>query len=686
MRSITSGVLTRDSASEPTNGLPGANEEFFRALAAHTPVGIFVSDAYGSCQFVNERWCELAGLSPEQAFGDGWMRSLHPDDCERVRAEWRQAGQDGRASIVEYRFRRPDGGVSWIQGFAAPLRDADGQVAGWVGTCLDLTSRKQAEDGLLQASQRFRAAFDNAPIGMALVDPHGRFLQANGALCRLLGYRAEELVQRTQADVTHPDDAAVAGERRYVRSDGRVIWVAVSSTLVSDARGTPLYSVVQIEDVTERRRAEAELRRLADHDPLTGLLNRRAFDAAFAQAVARYRPERTGAVLLVDVDDFKLVNDTVGHACGDRLLVSLAGILTRMTRPGDLVGRFGGDEFIVLVDDASGERVSEIARRLIEAVDRLRFEDGGRSLECRVTIGACILDGSVPAETAYARADGALYQAKARGKHRALVWTADGESSELLSLASGWAVRIKDALRDGRLTYELQPVFDLDTRRIAFYEALVRILGDDDKLTLPSAFLPVAERFGLMPQIDGWMIEHVLGLLRARSGPLTVFVNLSATSLADDDLMRFARSELRDQRLGQSRLGFEVTERAAFSDPIAAEKALRELHDLGSPLALDDFGVDFSSFAHLRRLPVGLVKVGSPFVPRLETDPADRAIVRSIIQVCHALDRRVVVEHVESQPVARAVRELGAEFGQGFWWGPPASVALAFDRPREAAG
>ena len=265
--------------------------EMLRALTSHTPYGIFRSDAEGKCVYVNERWCELSGLSVDQALGEGWMAALHPDDLERVLAEWSAASRAGRDSIVEYRFLRGHGDVVWIEGFATALRDEQGVAAGWVGTCLDLTSKKQAEDALLRASERFRAAFDNAPIGVALIGLDGRWLQVNQALCDLLGYDADSLLRLTVLDVTHPEDLAASAEhwrsqlellrdpqrteKRYVRADGRVVFVSVSSTLVREASGNPLYAVAQIEDITTRRKtqqaleaAEERFRRAFDDAPI----------------------------------------------------------------------------------------------------------------------------------------------------------------------------------------------------------------------------------------------------------------------------------------------------------------------------------------------------------------------------------------------------------------------------------
>ena len=287
------GVISPAAAFPPAATSGGAvglesSEAIFRALAAHTPLGIFVSDVDGRCVYVNERWCELAGLTAAQAMGDGWSAAIHPDDAERVLGEWAEASRTDVESIVEYRFLRPDGGSSWIQGFASALRDDSGRVTGWVGSCLDLTTRKRAEEAAVQSSGRFKAAFERAGIGVALTAPDGRWLDVNDALCDLTGYSKAELLARTFAEITHPDDRAAsledwvrhnaAGddsqiEKRYVRADGTIVWVCISRTLVRDADGQALYTVAHIENITARRDAQRSLEEAEERF-------RRAFDDA----------------------------------------------------------------------------------------------------------------------------------------------------------------------------------------------------------------------------------------------------------------------------------------------------------------------------------------------------------------------------------------------------------------------
>jgi diguanylate cyclase (GGDEF)-like protein/PAS domain S-box-containing protein len=543
-----------------------SSEELFQSLAAHTPVGLFVSAADGGCTFVNERWCELTGLSQDESLGDGWIAALHPDDREHVLAEWAAAAEAGRDSVTEYRFLHTNGTERWIQGFAAAHRDADGQIVGWVGTCLDLTERKVAEASAAAVDERFRVAFDNAPIGVALLTPNGRWLHVNKALCDLLNYTPEELQELTFADITHPDDLAANLERsrrqlsgeewepriekRYIRSDGGVVWVALTNEIVSDPSGEPLYFVAQIEDitqrretenalreveerfrrafedapigmalvapdgrflrvnrtlceftgwsgpellektfqeithpddldadvdqtklllageisdfkkekryvrpdgtvvwaalsvslvrdvageplhfvshiedVTERKRAHEELERLASDDPLTGLLNRRRFDEELEHELKRLGREhdRHAALLVLDIDRFKLVNDSLGHRAGDDVLCAIARTLRHRLRSTDVIARLGGDEFAALLLDLHDARdATEIASELATAIASQSILTGGDATSVTVSIGIVVLDHTTNEREidTLVRADNAMYRAKRAGRNR----------------------------------------------------------------------------------------------------------------------------------------------------------------------------------------------------------------------------------------------------------------------------
>jgi diguanylate cyclase (GGDEF)-like protein/PAS domain S-box-containing protein len=426
-------------------------EELFRALAEHTAVGVFVSNVAGETVFVNERWCELTGLTSDQAIGDGWRAALHAEDAARVAPEWAAAAAEGRDSVVEYRFVRPDGTFSWIQGFAAALHDEHGTLLGWVGTCVDLTERKLAEQALVVERELFRHAFDDAPIAMALVTPDGRWAKVNLALCELLGYEPSHLLELSVEGITHQDDVTASREhrrrqlegevdhgrieKRFMRADGRLVWIGLTSTLVRDSDGRPLYFVAHIEDVGDRRDAEKRLRRLADHDALTGLLNRRRFGEEVGQELGRIR--RNGgraALLLIDLDHFKSVNDDLGHKAGDEVLAAVARTLRGRLRSTDIAGRLGGDEFAVLLLGTDRPGARQIADDLHAALRSEEISVAGTTVVQTASIGVLPLGPETVgrSDDVIAVCDEAMYEAKRAGRDRVAVAPAWSSSRALL--------------------------------------------------------------------------------------------------------------------------------------------------------------------------------------------------------------------------------------------------------------
>ena len=397
--------------------------EMLRALTSHTPYGVFRSNTGGACEYVNARWCELSGLSYEEALGDGWKAAIHPDDADRVVAEWAQAADEGRDSIVEYRFLRPDGEVTWIEGYATAVHDDTGGLTGWVGTCLDLTARKQVDEELRVASEQFRAAFENAPIGFALLTGDGHWFKVNRALCALLGRAEEELLHRSVVEVTYPEDLEITAqhwgdqrptsadvqkfEKRYQRPDGTIVHVCVNSTPIRDADGSPLYIVAQIEDVTERKNFERELTRLAEYDSLTGLPNRRKLTLDLARAFEQGAGPTYRLLALFDLNGFKHYNDTFGHPAGDHLLARLGANLATATN--DCAYRMGGDEFCVLA-----EVTADSADTLLgAAIDALN--ESGAEFTISSSFGSVLLPFEArDPERALTLADERLYAHKKR--------------------------------------------------------------------------------------------------------------------------------------------------------------------------------------------------------------------------------------------------------------------------------
>lgn len=547
----------------------------------------------------------------------------------------------------------------------------------------------QAALSLLEAEQLERielqtAALEATANAVVITDREGRVEWINRAFSDLTGFELDEVRGQTprvlksgiQSDFYYEKmwEAILAGnvwrgELYNRRKDGTVYVEEQTITPVTGIDGSIRHFVAVKQDVTQRRRTEERIRYLALHDPLTDLGNRRSVEESLERVVARARRGTPGSLLLLDLDHFKVVNDTLGHAAGDTVLVELARLLGTLRRPGDEIARLGGDEFVLVLEGIPAEAGRMVAERLRRAVHEHRFEVGGRRFDLGVSVGVVPVDGRLNAAALLALADSALYSAKERGRNRVVVL--DGTvAATPLSEASVWASRVKDALKERRFVLAYQPIFRLETGRTAHYEALIRLRDDAGGLVGPTAFLPAAEQFGLLPQLDAWVVDEVLETLRGRDD-VEVFVNLSGASLGEEGHLLALEERIRESGIGTGRLAFEVTETTAVRDMIAAREWMRRLRDLGCRFALDDFGIGFSSFSYLQSLPADYVKIDGSFIRDLDTNLANRALVRAIDTVAHTLGKETIAEQVEDLAAVQVLRDLGVEFGQGFALGEP---------------
>jgi diguanylate cyclase (GGDEF)-like protein/PAS domain S-box-containing protein len=542
---------------------------------------------------------------------------------------------------------------------------------------------------LLEAEQLERielqtAALEATANAVVITDREGRVEWINRAFSELTGYGLSEVRGETPRILKSGVQSAFYYEKMWEtilgghvwrgelynrRKDGTVYVEEQTITPVNGADGSIRHFVAVKQDVTQRRRTEERIRYLALHDPLTDLGNRRSVEESLERVVARARRGTPGSLLLLDLDHFKVVNDTLGHAAGDTVLVELAHLLGTLRRPGDEIARLGGDEFVLVLEGIPAEAGRMVAERLRRAVHEHRFEVGGRRFDLGVSVGVVPIDGRLNAAALLALADSALYSAKERGRNRVVL--VDGSVVPTpLSEASIWASRVKDALRDRRFLLAYQPILRLETGLTAHYEALLRLRDEGGGLVGPGAFLPAAEQFGLLPQLDAWVVDEVLALLQGRND-IEVFVNLSGASLGEEVHLLAIEERIRESGIGRGRLAFEVTETTAVRDMIAAREWMRRLRDLGCRFALDDFGIGFSSFSYLQSLPADYVKIDGSFIRDLDTNLANQALVKAIDTVAHTLGKETIAEQVENLGSVAVLRELGVEFGQGFALGEP---------------
>ncbi|ACX52459.1 diguanylate cyclase/phosphodiesterase [Ammonifex degensii KC4] len=415
------------------------------------------------------------------------------------------------------------------------------------------------------------------------------------------------------------------------------------------------------------------LRFLATHDFLTGLPNRYLLEARLKKALARARRGHQGALLFLDLDNFKLVNDTLGHGAGDRALRFVVELLRRNLRKGDLLARVGGDEFAVLLEGVELEEARAVAERLRQVVDETPVVIDGHTFNLGLSIGITPLDGKMDVQKALGRADAALYAAKERGGNACVVVGPGEDPAAASSAASYWLGQIKSALRKEGFVLLFQPVVSVGDARIIYYEALLRMRAEDGSLIPPGSFIPVAERFGLMPQIDCWVVRTAVKVLRGNPD-LKLFVNLSGASVGDEKVLECITRAVAESGINPRQLGFEITETAVAKDFERARGWLAELRNLGCRFALDDFGTGYSSFSLFGLLAedfLDYLKIAGPFVREAVKKPSFKSVVQAMTTVAAAFGKETVAEWVEDEAAFTLVKEVGVDHVQGFYLGEP---------------
>jgi diguanylate cyclase (GGDEF)-like protein/PAS domain S-box-containing protein len=584
------------------------------------------------------------------------------------------------------------------------LGDELGEMMGRLGERVaQYVDRKDAESRLREAEERFHRAFEDAGTGMALIgvggDDDERFLEVNDALCASTGYARDELIATTIDAITHPDDAAeqrdlvrrltagevgaVQAESRLIDAAGEVVCISFSTSIIRDGDGRPLYRIAQMQDVTERKRFEGQLQHLADHDAVTGLFNRRRFEEELARELAASQRYCTGgAVIAVDLDNFKYVNDTLGHSAGDDLIARVAEILSSRLRRTDIVARLGGDEFAMVLPHVDEDGALRVAAELLEAIRTeavVTTAKGTRRATASIGIAVFPRDADrLSGEELLIEADIAMYDAKEAGRDQACIYDAGSSRQQSLEARMTWSEHIREALEEDRFTLYAQPIVALQHDAKARWELLVRMVDRDGDIIPPNAFLPVAERFDLIQEIDRWVVGRAIELLadHQRRGHDVIFeVNLSGKSLGDAELPAHIGRLLAEAGADPARLIFEVTETAAIINVDRAKQFARALRDLGCGFALDDFGAGFASFYYLKHLPFDYLKIDGEFVASLGDSVTNQLVVQSVVSIARGLGTKTIAEYVGDEATLELLRLYGVDYAQGFHIGRPVPVA-----------
>lgn len=545
-------------------------------------------------------------------------------------------------------------------------------------------ARRAAESELRLLQSALEAAAD----GVVITDVEGSIAWVNPAFTRITGYGLEESRggnPRFLRSGVHPDafyrqlwETILAGspwrgELYNRRKDGSLYVEEMTITPVRAAGGAISHFVAIKQDVTAAKRQEEVIRDLATRDLLTGLPNQAVLRTDLEECVSGARGDGAGALVMIDVDRFSLLNSTAGHPAGDRLLSELAERLGVSAPPGSRLYRFASDEFAVLLRDADLARAEAAGEALRASVDGMRFRTDDFVFDVTASLGIVPIVPSRSSAATLALADAALHEAKQTGRNRCVAWAEDPGGRRQLDELGRWAARVRDALRQDRLRLLAQRIVSLATGETQHEEVLVRLVDETGGLVAPGAFLAAAESFGLMPALDRWVVTRAIRVLSASPGR-RLFVNLSGTSLGDRALLAEFEALVAGSGLPPGALTFEITETAAIADVAGLQRWARRLKELGCRFALDDFGTGYSSFAYLQALPVDLVKIDGSFVRDLDENPTNRALFQAMASAAHALGRTVVAEMVERAPVAEILRDLGVEYGQGWLWGRPEPV------------
>ncbi len=662
----------------------GEQDTMMHAIIDNAAEGIIVVDLLGKIVTFNPAAEKLFGFSKHETKGKslGWLIPGLVDEEGaplRIEDELETEGLPRQGKAVPVSVRMSD------------MHMDGGEYRSIL--VADISVRKKAQINLIEAEARYRDLVETAHDLVWSMDAEGCWTYLNYAALRIYGHSTTAMLGKPFTDFQAPESAQrdvdafhqvmegrelVQYETVHLNADGQPRHISFNARPLKDEHGKIIRITGTARDITEQKVFEHELTYQAQHDSLTGLYNRNYFHNELERLVARLaRSANNCALLYLDLDQFKYVNDTQGHASGDRLLIECTKMLKRHVREGDLLARFGGDEFTVLlynVDERAAMKVAENIRVLFEA---FRYMDGGKTFNITCSIGVALLDGEIEsADEALSHADLACNISKTQGRNCVHRYNPLDNQKAGMAEDIGWATRVRDAIEKDRFRLVFQPIYHIANDHVKDYEVLLRMRTEAGEIIMPNGFMPAAERFGLINNVDRWTVrramEHLAGM-RGERHDVHFSINLSGRAFDDKELLPMISSILNDTKLDPSAITFEITETAAIANIQAAVHFIGSLKDLGCQFALDDFGSGFCSFTYLKHLPVDKLKIDGAFVQGLATGSVDQAMVQSMNQVAHALGKKTIAEFVEDAETLVLLREFGVDFAQGNFVGRPES-------------
>ena len=675
------------------------SEAKFRGLFESMMEGVYQTSRDGRIMVANPAFVNLMGYdSPEELYQvPAGALYWYQGDRETF---MRRMENEGELRNQEHVLRRKNGAMLVVVENSRVVRDKQGRVTGYEGTLSDITERKKAETAVFQAKERAQVTLQSIGDAVITTDSEGRIDYMNPVAESLTGWENREVQMRLIGDVLTVIDETTreAHESPVMRClrEGQALGLAEHTVLVNrrghelaiqdsaapirDRAGNLIGAVMLFHDVSKERRLHRALHYQASHDALTGLINRREFENRLTAAVEAVRHDSAvrHALLYLDLDQFKLVNDTCGHPAGDQLLKQITGVLQSRVRGGDTLARLGGDEFGILLQDCSLDQAMRIAENVRQAIRDYRFIWQNGALAIGVSIGIVEISADTPtAANVMSAADVACYSAKDQGRNRVEIYKPDDVPERHREMH--WVSRLTRACDESRFELFYQPIVPIGppSSDREHFELMLRLRDEYGAVVEPAEFIPAAERYNIMPSIDRWVVHQALDRLVYRVGsgvkPYTVALNLSGTSLNDERFLEYLIGELSAREVAPGTICFEITETAAIANLSNVVHFMRELKTRGCHFALDDFGSGLSSFMYLKTLPVDYLKIDGQFVENVARDRVDRSMVQAISQVGKEMGIQTIAERVESAEVLEELARLGIGYAQGFYVAEPRS-------------
>jgi len=676
--------------------------------------GLWDLDLDRKTTFYSPRWKSMLGYADDEVEPfDDWQQLVHPDDLPRVHAALRDH-LSGKEPLFEsvHRLRHRDGVWLWVVSRAKARVDEHGRARRIVGVDLDVTERKLFEDALFKEKESAQITLQSIGDGVVTTDSKCCIEYINPVAEQLTGWRLEhaqgrgldEIFRSFHEETCEPleNPLAVAIRRAraiksvrpmlLIRRDGNELYIESCASPIRDNAGAVCGGVLVFHDVSESRELNRKLSYHASHDILTGLVNRREFESRLERALKSARArEASFALCHIDLDQFKIINDNCGHSAGDALLGQVGALLKSKIRWRDTVSRLGGDEFGVLLESCTLEEGIRNAEALREAIRNYKFIWEERTFRLGASIGVVPISAeNEDVAGLLSAADSACAAAKESGRNRVYSFQENDIDLMRRRREMQWAARINNALEDGRFEIFRQVIMPLQKAEVGLhYELLLRMRDEAGKIVAPDQFITAAERYGLTPSIDRWMIEHALRWLVSeadeREKLAMCSINLSGQSLGDDKFLPFVIDHFHRSGIDAKKICFEITETAAIASFSQANRFIHALKELGCRFALDDFGTGLSSFGYLKHFPVDFLKIDGSFVKEILHDPIDREMVRSINEIGHLTGKQTIAEFAENQEIIEMLRNLGVDYAQGFGIATPQRV-MRLTTAGEASG